>query len=194
MTGTKQTTQTVRNAALAGPLANLALACLKWTAGAFCKSRTLQADGFHSLEDLLADAVVLIALFLPHWRSTEKQQSGQRRIESMLSLAMSTFLLVEAAQMLHSSAQQLYFLFSEKQLLLLDNSSATAGTFANTCAVAVAVVAIAVKEQLYQTSKASSASLHSELTAVQPSRQLARAVHPYWRPALFIIGSMLSRV
>jgi len=67
---------------------NLTLALAQVVIGFFARSQALIADGFHSLSDLLADAVVLWAAGHSHRAADDTHQYGHARFETAAALAI----------------------------------------------------------------------------------------------------------
>jgi len=82
---------------------NLALTFAQITAGTITKSQGLVADGVHSLSDLVADFVVLIANHHSQKDADEDHPYGHHRYETAASLVLGLLLLVVGLGMLWSA-------------------------------------------------------------------------------------------
>lgn len=82
---------------------NLLLTALQVTAGLFAGSQALIADGIHSLSDLLADFVVLLASRHSSKAADADHHYGHRRYENAASLALGGLLLAVGLGMLWSA-------------------------------------------------------------------------------------------
>lgn len=84
-------------------LVNILLTIIQVLAGIFAKSNGLIADGIHSLSDLLADFVVLIANHHSKKEADEDHHYGHHRYENAASLALGLLLLLVGLGMLWSA-------------------------------------------------------------------------------------------
>lgn len=82
---------------------NLALTVLQILAGVMSKSQGLIADGIHSLSDLVADFVVLVANHHSQKDADQDHPYGHHRFETAASLALGVLLLAVGAGMLWSA-------------------------------------------------------------------------------------------
>lgn len=85
---------------------NLLLTCVQIGAGIFSKSQGLIADGIHSLSDLVADFVVLIANHHSQKDADEKHPYGHQRFETAASLILGLLLLGVGVGMLISAVNK----------------------------------------------------------------------------------------
>ncbi len=85
---------------------NLVLTCVQIAAGVFSKSQGLIADGIHSLSDLVADFVVLIANHHSQKDADEKHPYGHQRFETAASLVLGLLLLAVGVGMLLSAVEK----------------------------------------------------------------------------------------
>jgi cation diffusion facilitator family transporter len=85
---------------------NLLLTCVQITAGVFSKSQGLIADGIHSLSDLVADFVVLIANHHSQKDADEEHPYGHQRFETAASLVLGLLLLAVGIGMLLSAVDK----------------------------------------------------------------------------------------
>jgi cation diffusion facilitator family transporter len=76
------------------------------TAGVFSKSQGLIADGIHSLSDLVADFVVLIANHHSQKDADEEHPYGHQRFETAASLVLGLLLLAVGIGMLLSAVDK----------------------------------------------------------------------------------------
>jgi len=76
-------------------------------AGVFSQSQGLIADGIHSLSDLLADFVVLVAGHHSKKEADEDHHYGHHRYENAASLVLGLLLLAVAAGMIWSAVKKL---------------------------------------------------------------------------------------
>ncbi len=79
---------------------NLLLTLLQIMAGVFSKSQGLIADGIHSLSDLVADFVVLLANHHSKKDADEEHPYGHHRFETAASLVLGMLLLTVGLGML----------------------------------------------------------------------------------------------
>ncbi len=86
---------------------NLALTCTQVTAGVLARSQGLIADGIHSLSDLVADFVVLVASHHSKKDADEDHPYGHQRFETAASLALGVLLLGVGVGMLWSAFRKL---------------------------------------------------------------------------------------
>jgi len=86
---------------------NLLLTVAQIVAGVLSKSQGLVADGIHSLSDLVADFVVLIANHHSQKEADEDHPYGHQRFENAASLVLGALLLAVGLGMLWSAAHKL---------------------------------------------------------------------------------------
>ncbi|GAB4399458.1 MAG: cation diffusion facilitator family transporter [Rhodoferax sp.] len=86
---------------------NLLLSTAQIVAGFLTRSQGLVADGLHSLSDLVADFVVLVANHLSQKDADVDHPYGHHRYENAASLVLGVLLLVVGAGMLWSAASKL---------------------------------------------------------------------------------------
>jgi len=87
---------------------NLMLALAQVVIGWFARSQALIADGFHSLSDLVADAVVLWAADQSHREADDTHQYGHARFETAASLAVGLILIATGIGLLWSAGLKLH--------------------------------------------------------------------------------------
>lgn len=115
---------------------NLALSIGQVVIGILSRSQGLVADGIHSLSDLIADFVVLLAGHHSRKPVDEKHPYGHQRFETGASLALAAILLLVGGGMLWSAIQK------------LEHPEAIARV--HVAALWVALVALAAKECLFR--------------------------------------------
>lgn len=86
---------------------NLVLSCTQILAGILSKSQGLVADGIHSLSDLVADFVVLLANHHSRRDADVDHPYGHQRFETAASLALGMLLLAVGFGMLWSAVGKL---------------------------------------------------------------------------------------
>ena len=86
---------------------NLLLTVGQVSAGMFAKSQGLIADGIHSLSDLIADAIVLIANRHSQKAADENHPYGHHRYETAASMILGGLLLAVGVGMLWSAFKKL---------------------------------------------------------------------------------------
>lgn len=77
-----------RRVTLAGSAINLALVVLKLVAGTAGRSQALIADAFHSLSDLISDAVVLAGIALGAAPADKRHHFGHARLETLAAATL----------------------------------------------------------------------------------------------------------
>lgn len=88
-------------------IVNLTLTLAQISAGVFTKSQGLVADGVHSLSDLIADFVVLLANHHSQKEADDDHPYGHHRFETAASLALGGLLLAVGIGMLWSAFKKL---------------------------------------------------------------------------------------
>lgn len=86
---------------------NLALTLVQIGIGLIAHAQSLVADGFHSLSDLVADFMVLLANFHSRHPADESHPYGHHRIETAASLALGLLLAGTGAAILWSAGVRL---------------------------------------------------------------------------------------
>ncbi|AOJ00342.1 cobalt transporter [Burkholderia sp. LA-2-3-30-S1-D2] len=124
--------------------------------GILSRSQGLVADGIHSLSDLIADFVVLLASHHSRKPVDEKHPYGHQRFETGASLALAAILLLVGGGMLWSAIQK------------LEHPEAIARV--HVAALWVALVALAAKESLFR-------YMFAVATRVKSSMLVANAWH-----------------
>lgn len=115
---------------------NLALSIGQVVIGITSRSQGLVADGIHSLSDLVADVVVLLAAHHSRKPVDEKHPFGHQRFETGASLALAAILLLVGGGMLWSAIRK------------LEHPEAIARV--HVAALAVALIALVAKESLFR--------------------------------------------
>lgn len=86
---------------------NIVLSCAQILVGILSKSQALVADGIHSLSDLVADFVVLLASHHSRKDADEAHPYGHQRFETAASLVLGLLLLAVGVAMLWSAVGKL---------------------------------------------------------------------------------------
>lgn len=115
---------------------NVCLSALQVGVGAFSGSQGLIADGVHSLSDLIADFVVLVANHHSRKDADQDHPYGHQRFETAASLALGLLLLAVGLGMVWAAVQK------------LENPAAVARV--HVAALWVAGAALVAKETLFR--------------------------------------------
>lgn len=115
---------------------NVFLASAQVAIGVFARSQALIADGIHSLSDLVADGVVLVAARHSHADADDNHPYGHARFETAASLAIGLILLGTGLGMVWSAGVRLH-----------DGQSLDA---VHPVALATAVLTLVAKEGLFR--------------------------------------------
>jgi cation diffusion facilitator family transporter len=99
--------QAARRSTWVSVAVNLVLTALQVAVGLYVASQALVADGIHSLSDLAADFVVLLALQHSRKAPDASHPYGHQRYENAASLVLGALLLAVGAGMLWSAAGKL---------------------------------------------------------------------------------------
>lgn len=89
---------------------NLGLTIAQIFIGLLANAQSLVADGFHSLSDLIADFMVLLANYHSRHPADDSHPYGHHRIETAASLALGLLLAATGAAILWSAALRLQHL------------------------------------------------------------------------------------
>ena len=89
---------------------NLGLTIAQIYIGLIANAQSLVADGFHSLSDLVADVMVLLANYHSRHPADESHPYGHHRIETAASLALGLLLAATGAAILWSAGLRLQHL------------------------------------------------------------------------------------
>ncbi|WP_189532676.1 cation diffusion facilitator family transporter [Paludibacterium paludis] len=115
---------------------NLLLTAVQIAVGVFAHSSALVADGIHSLSDLVADFVVLLANRFSHLAADRNHPYGHSRFENAASLALGVLLIAVGIGMLGNAANK----FADPSLI----------PRVHWYALAVAMMALVAKESLFR--------------------------------------------
>jgi cation diffusion facilitator family transporter len=115
---------------------NLALTAVQVVAGLLTRSQGLVADGLHSLSDLIADFIVLLASHHSRKDADADHPYGHQRFENAASLALGLLLLAVGLGMVRSAFLKL--------------QAPAAVPTVHVAALAVAAVALVAKEGLFR--------------------------------------------
>ena len=149
MTDDGQRAQVARKTTLVSVVVNLFLSSAQVLAGVFSSSQGLIADGIHSLSDLVADFVVLLANKKSRQPSDDDHPYGHWRYENGASLAIGALLLLVGAGMLWSACGKLWHPES------IQNVHITA--------LWVALAALVAKEVLFRYMLRAAKQIHSSM-------------------------------
>lgn len=105
-TGTESSRAAIRSTWVSVAV-NVGLATMQVLVGIFSHSQGLVADGIHSLSDLIADFVVLLASRHSHKDADEDHPYGHHRFETGASLALGLLLVLVGAGMLWAALGRL---------------------------------------------------------------------------------------
>lgn len=89
---------------------NLALTVTQIVVGTLAHAQSLVADGFHSLSDLVADFMVLVANFHSRHPADAGHPYGHHRIETVASFALGLLLVATGGGILWSAASRIQHL------------------------------------------------------------------------------------
>ena len=104
---TPERERVARRSTLVSVGVNLVLTVVQVVVGFFSHSQALIADGIHSLSDLLADFVVLLANRHSHQGADDDHHYGHQRYETAASFVVGLLLLVVGAAMLWQAVQKI---------------------------------------------------------------------------------------
>ena len=99
--------EVAKRSTLVSVAVNLVLTTVQVVVGVFAQSQALIADGIHSLSDLIADFVVLLANQHSRKEADDDHHYGHHRYETAASLVLGVLLLSVGAGMLWSSVHKL---------------------------------------------------------------------------------------
>jgi cation diffusion facilitator family transporter len=99
--------KTARKTTMVSVVVNIFLSILQIVVGYFARSQALIADGIHSLSDLFADFVVLIANHHSQKDPDDDHPYGHQRFETAASFIIGLILIIVALGMLWSSVNKL---------------------------------------------------------------------------------------
>lgn len=124
-----------RRSTLVSIVVNVLLSTLQLVTGAWAGSQALIADGVHSLSDLFADFVVLVAARQSRNPADADHQYGHQRFETAASLALGCLLLAVGIGMLVSAFDKLHTLQAQR---------------VHVAALWIALLTLASKEMLFR--------------------------------------------
>lgn len=104
---TPQRSAVARRSTLVSVVVNLVLTVVQVVVGVVAHSSALVADGIHSMSDLLADFVVLLANRHSHQGADDDHHYGHQRYETAASFVVGLLLLAVGAGMLWQAVGQL---------------------------------------------------------------------------------------
>lgn len=91
-----ESARTIRRAVEVGCLINILLMVLKLTVGHYGHSDALFADGFHSVNDVAADLIMLVFIGISYKEADNHFAYGYGKFETFASFMMSSFLILIA--------------------------------------------------------------------------------------------------
>ena len=127
---------------LTGLTCDIILSAMKITAGLFGRSSAILADGIHSISDTATDTLVYAMVRLSGKGPDERYRYGRGKYETLAAFLISIILVVVAIGLMIDGVKDVWAAFNGTTLERPLN-----------IALIVAIVAIAVKEGLYQYSK-----------------------------------------
>ena len=140
----------------ASVVVNILLAATQVGVGLLARSQGLIADGIHSLSDLVADFIVLLAGHHSRKEADDEHPYGHQRFETAASLALGALLLAVGIGMLAAALRKLQFPETVPQVHI--------------AALWVAIAALAAKELLFR-------YMLREATRVKSGMLVANAWH-----------------
>ena len=99
--------RTIRRVVKIGCVVNALLMSLKLGAGYFGHSEALVADGFHSLNDLAADIIMLIFVGISYRASDNKYNYGYGKFETFSSFIISTLLIIIGCSIAYEAVESI---------------------------------------------------------------------------------------
>lgn len=97
----------IRRVVKIGCVVNALLMCLKLSAGYFGHSDALVADGFHSLNDLAADVIMLLFVGLSYRKADGKYSFGYGKFETFSSFLISSFLIIVGFSIAYEAVEKI---------------------------------------------------------------------------------------
>ncbi len=97
----------IRRVVKIGCVVNALLMVLKLSAGYFGHSDALVADGFHSLNDLAADIIMLVFVGISYKAADKKYAYGYGKFETFSSFLISAFLIVVACGIIFEAVESI---------------------------------------------------------------------------------------
>ncbi|MDE2434048.1 MAG: cation transporter [Burkholderiales bacterium] len=174
---TPERQKVAQRSTLVSVVVNLVLTTVQVLVGILAHSQALIADGIHSLSDLVADFVVLIANKHSHKEADEDHHYGHHRYETAASLVLGVLLLTVGIGMLWSAVHKL----SDPDLIPKVKS----------VALWVAVVALGSKEILFRYMLAAAERVRSSMLVANAWHARSDAASSLV-VALGIIGNLLG--
>lgn len=129
----------IRRVVRIGCVVNALLMILKLSAGYFGHSDALVADGFHSLNDLAADIIMLIFVGISYRTADKNYAYGYGKFETFSSFLISTFLIIIASGIIYEAIESIVGYFNGEVLEQPDIWT-----------VIVVIVAMCCKEGLFR--------------------------------------------
>lgn len=111
-----QSAATIRRVVKIGCAVNALLMALKLCAGYLGHSDALVADGFHSLNDLAADIIMLVFVGISYRKPDEKYSYGYGKFETFSSFLISSVLVVVACLIIREAVESLIGYFQGEVL------------------------------------------------------------------------------
>jgi cation diffusion facilitator family transporter len=139
----------IRNVTLLAIGANILVTIIQITFGIIGQSQALVADGLHTLSDLIASGMTLVAAIYSTQPPDLEHPYGHRRIETLVTIAIGGLLLLMAVGLLIDTQRRLM----EPDLLLQPTA----------ISLAVAILSIVVEEILYQYTMHVAKRIHSPM-------------------------------
>jgi len=175
--GAPERHEVARRSTLVSVVVNLLLTALQMVIGLLAHSQALIADGVHSLSDLIADFVVLLANKQSRKEADADHQYGHQRYETAASLVLGALLISVGAGMLWSAVNKL----------------ANPGSIAQVKPIAlwVALTALLAKEALFRYMLATAERVRSSLLVANAWHARSDAASSLV-VALGILGNLLG--
>lgn len=129
----------IRKVVLLGLSANIILMALKLITGLLGHSDALVADGFHSLNDIAADLIILLFIGFAYKRADSKYTYGYGKFETFASFLIGMILVVASVMIFTEGVESIVETLHGKVLERPDIWT-----------VIVAIIAILAKESLYR--------------------------------------------
>lgn len=129
----------IRNITLIGLVANIILMTLKLVTGWVGHSEALVADGFHSLNDIAADVIILLFIGVAYKKADHKYSYGYGKFETFASFLIGIILVVAAVMIFTEGLESIAGAINGEELERPDIWT-----------VIVAIFAIIIKECLFR--------------------------------------------
>lgn len=123
----------IRHVVKIGCIVNACLMILKLSAGYFGHSDALFADGFHSLNDMAADLLMLVFVGISFRNADKKYSYGYGKFETLSSLLISSFLVIIAVMITIEAIESLAAFFNGELLPKPDIWTVVVVIFAMSC-------------------------------------------------------------